>query len=55
MEYTISFTDGKEIAKFASFEFALISAKAFSKMLINKTIVLRSTFFTYIYINGVEI
>lgn len=55
MEYTVSFSDNKEIAKFASFEFAHIAAKAFSKMLVNETIVLRSTFFTYTFFNGVEV
>ncbi len=54
MQYKISFADETPIAEFASFEFAQISAKAFSKMMPCEIIVLRSTFFTYVFRQGIE-
>jgi hypothetical protein len=58
MEYSISFDTGSSndlIANFASFEMAMIAAKQFSKIFTGQRIVLRSMFFTYIYVNGVEL
>lgn len=56
MEYSLSFDEnGGLIATFINFEMAMIAAKNFSKLFANTKIILRSTFFSYTYFNGIEI
>lgn len=52
--YKLSFFDDRFIAEYANFEFAMIAAKQLSRLMIGEIIVLRSMFFTYTYVNGVE-
>lgn len=53
-KYSLSFSDDRPIAVYENFELAMIAARHLSAIMIGEQIVLRSRFFTYTYLNGIE-